>query len=133
MTRPHPYRLRPAQQPPASEGVLAIITIMVLDLRTPEEHGWADALHQWPRFACSALSFVYIGISWNNHHHLHTVRRINGRVMWANLHLWLSRLPLLTSRVGESRCAVRADGTVRSHDPDGGPRISAADARDHPQ
>lgn len=49
---------------------------------------------------------MYIGISWNNHHHLlHTVRRINGRVMWANLHLWLSRLPLLTGWVGESRFA----------------------------
>ncbi len=89
-----------------SDGVMAIIiTIMVLELRTPTHDGWADLLHLWPVLVGYAVSFIYVGIYWNNHHHLmHTVRHINGKVMWANLHLlfWLSLFPFVTGWAGES-------------------------------
>jgi uncharacterized membrane protein len=87
-----------------SDGVLAvIITIMVLELKVP--HG--DDLHALgalgPIFAAYALSFIYVGIYWGNHHHLmQTVRRATGGIMWANLHLlfWLSLFPLMTAWAG---------------------------------
>ena len=92
-----------------SDGVIAIIiTIMVLELKVPTgEH--LDAL--WPlapTFLCYALSFVYVGIYWNNHHHLlHATRNISGGVLWANLHLlfWLSLFPLTTAWMGENHFA----------------------------
>jgi uncharacterized membrane protein len=89
-----------------SDGVLAIIiTIMVLELRVP--HGASlDALKPLlPVFLSYVLSFVYVGIYWNNHHHmLHATRRIDGTVMWANLNLlfWLSLLPFVTGWAGEN-------------------------------
>ncbi|TDR73868.1 TMEM175 family protein [Paludibacterium purpuratum] len=93
-----------------SDGVLAIIiTIMVLELKTPAQHSLA-ALHAlWPTFVGYALSFVYVGIYWNNHHHLvHALRRINGQIMWANLHLlfWLSLFPFMTAWAGQSGFAA---------------------------
>lgn len=88
-----------------SDGVLAIIiTIMVLELKIP--HGVdLEALRPLgPIFVAYVISFTYVGIYWNNHHHLiHLVKRVNGRIMWANLHLlfWLSLLPVTTGWVGE--------------------------------
>jgi uncharacterized membrane protein len=90
-----------------SDGVIAIIiTIMVLELKTP--NGWTlPALGALaPTFFMYAFSFVYVGIYWNNHHHLlHAARRVNGAVLWANLHLlfWLSLVPFTTRWMGESR------------------------------
>lgn len=87
-----------------SDGVLAIIiTIMVLDLRVPHGDTLAALEPIAPVFLCYLLSFVFIGIYWNNHHHtLHAVRRISGAVLWANLHLlfWLSLLPFVTAWMG---------------------------------
>ena len=92
-----------------SDGVLAIIiTIMVLELKAPEGHQIADLLRNWPKFLAYIISFSYIGIYWNNHHHLLvTVKRISGTVMWSNLHLlfWLSLVPVLTAWAGESHFA----------------------------
>src|SRR5947208_12270508 len=83
-----------------SDGVIAIlITIMVLELKVPHGTDW-DALQPLvPVFLTYVLSFVMVGIYWNNHHHmLHAAERINGKVMWANLHLlfWLSLTPFIT-------------------------------------
>lgn len=92
-----------------SDGVLAIvITIMVLELRVPHGDSLA-ALHAvLPVFLNYVLSFLYIGIYWNNHHHLlQTAHRINGRILWANLHLlfWLSLFPFVTGWMGENHFA----------------------------
>jgi uncharacterized membrane protein len=92
-----------------SDGVLAIlITIMVLELKVPHGADW-DALRPLtPVFLAYVLSFVFLGIYWNNHHHmLHTVVRINGTVLWANLHLlfWLSLVPFVTGWMGENHFA----------------------------
>jgi uncharacterized membrane protein len=92
-----------------SDGVVAIlITIMVLELKVPRGVDW-DALRPLtPVFLTYVLSFVFLGIYWSNHHHmLHTVVRINGRVLWANLHLlfWLSLVPFVTGWMGENRSA----------------------------
>ncbi len=93
-----------------SDGVLAIIiTIMVLELRVPHGDTFA-ALHDLvPIFLNYGLSFIYVGIYWNNHHHLlHTVQRISGGILWANLHLlfWLSLLPFVTGWMGENHTAA---------------------------
>jgi len=92
-----------------SDGVMAIvITIMVLELKVPHGAGLADLTAQWPVFLSYLLSFVYVGIYWNNHHHfLHAVARVDGRVLWANLHLlfWLSLLPFATAWMGENHFA----------------------------
>jgi len=93
-----------------SDGVLAIIiTIMVLELRPPHDGTDLTALRPLvPVFLSYVLSFVYIGIYWNNHHHmLRVVRRVNGAVLWANLHLlfWLSLFPFVTAWVGENHFA----------------------------
>jgi len=89
-----------------SDGVLAIIiTIMVLELRVPEESTWAALRHVAPTFLSYLLSFVYVGIYWNNHHHmLQLASKVNGAVLWANLHLlfWLSLLPFTTSWMDET-------------------------------
>jgi len=93
-----------------SDGVLAIIiTIMVLELKVP--HGAApEALAPlWPVFLSYVLSFVYVGIYWNNHHHmLHAARHVSGGVLWANLHLlfWLSLIPFVTGWMGENHFAA---------------------------
>ena len=92
-----------------SDGVIAIIiTIMVLEFRAPHEATLAALLPLWPKILCYAMSFVFIGIYWNNHHHLwHVVERVNGAVLWANLHLlfWLSLVPFVTAWMGENHFA----------------------------
>ena len=89
-----------------SDGVLAIIiTIMVLELRVPHGDTLAALAPLLPVFLSYVLSFIYIGIYWNNHHHmLHATSRVSGSVLWANLHLlfWLSLLPFVTGWMGEN-------------------------------
>ena len=89
-----------------SDGVLAIlITILVLELRPPEGHHLADILDKKGQLLAYVLSFVMIGIYWNNHHHLmQVVRRVDGRTLWANIHLlfWLSLIPRGTAWLGEA-------------------------------
>jgi uncharacterized membrane protein len=89
-----------------SDGVIAIIiTIMVLELRPPHESELAALAPLIPKFVSYVLSFIYLGIYWNNHHHLwQVVKQVNGRVLWANLHLlfWLSLIPFVTSWMGEN-------------------------------
>ena len=92
-----------------SDGVLAIIiTIMVLELRIPHGQELSALKPLIPILLCYVLSFVYIGIYWNNHHHmLHAAKRVTGGVLWANLHLlfWLSLLPFVTGWMGENSFA----------------------------
>ena len=89
-----------------SDGVLAIIiTIMVLELKVPHGYDFAALKPLLPIFLSYVLSFIYIGIYWNNHHHLlKAARRVNGTIMWANLHLlfWLSLFPFATGWMGEN-------------------------------
>jgi uncharacterized membrane protein len=89
-----------------SDGVIAIlITIMVLELRVPHGADWTALRPLLPVFLTYVLSFVFLGIYWNNHHHLfHAVARINGAILWANLHLlfWLSLVPFVTGWMGEN-------------------------------
>jgi uncharacterized membrane protein len=89
-----------------SDGVFAIIiTIMVLELKVPHGEDLAALAVLWPVFLSYILSFVYVGIYWNNHHHLiHAVHKVSGPVMWANLHLlfWLSLFPFCTGWTGEN-------------------------------
>jgi uncharacterized membrane protein len=89
-----------------SDGVIAIlITIMVLELKIPDGTDWDALSPVVPVFFSYVLSFVFLGIYWNNHHHmLHAARRINGKVLWANLHLlfWLSLTPFVTGWLGRS-------------------------------
>jgi uncharacterized membrane protein len=102
-----------------SDGVIAIlITIMVLELRPPAGSTLADLVPLAPRLLSYLLSFTFVAIYWNNHHHLlHVVDRVDGRVLWANLHLlfWLSLTPFVTAWMGEHRAApptVAAYGAV---------------------
>jgi uncharacterized membrane protein len=92
-----------------SDGVLAIvITIMVLELVPPHGTTLDVLLPLWPKFLAYVMSFAYIGIYWNNHHHLlQTTRAVTGRVLWANLHLlfWLSLVPFSTAWMGENAFA----------------------------
>jgi uncharacterized membrane protein len=92
-----------------SDGVMAvIITIMVLELKPPHGTGWAALAPLVPTFLTYVLSFVFLGIYWNNHHHLlHATERINGAILWANLHLlfWLSLVPFITGWMGENHFA----------------------------
>ncbi|BCL33854.1 TMEM175 family protein [Nostoc sp. MS1] len=89
-----------------SDGVLAIIiTIMVLELKVPHGDNWAALRPLIPVFLSYILSFIFVGIYWNNHHHLlQAVRHVNGRILWANLHLlfWLSLIPFVTAWMGEN-------------------------------
>ncbi len=89
-----------------SDGVLAIIlTIMVLELKVPHGDELSSLKPLLPFFLSYILSFIYIGIYWNNHHHLlHAVQQINGKVLWANNHLlfWLSLIPFSTGWMGEN-------------------------------
>jgi uncharacterized membrane protein len=93
-----------------SDGVLAIIiTIMVLELKVPQGADLQSLQPLLPVFLSYVLSFVYLGIYWNNHHHmLHTAKRVNGRILWANLHLlfWLSLVPFVTGWMGENHFAA---------------------------
>ncbi len=89
-----------------SDGVIAIIiTIMVLELKVPHGADWAALRGVAPNFVAYVLSFVYLAIYWNNHHHLlHTVTRVDGLILWANSHLlfWLSLVPAATGWMGEN-------------------------------
>ena len=93
-----------------SDGVIAvIITIMVLELKVPRGVQLEDLLGLWPVFFSYVLSFIYVGIYWNNHHHmLHTVQRVSGGILWANLHLlfWLSLVPFTTGWMAENHFAT---------------------------
>jgi uncharacterized membrane protein len=92
-----------------SDGVVAIIiTIMVLELKVPHEAAWPALAALAPVFASYVLSFIYVGIYWNNHHHLlHTCTSVNGAILWANMHLlfWLSLIPIATGWLGENNFA----------------------------
>jgi uncharacterized membrane protein len=92
-----------------SDGVLAIIiTIMVLELKVPHDTGLGALRPLIPVFLSYLLSFVYLAIYWNNHHHmLHTCTHVTGRILWANLHLlfWLSLFPFVTGWMGENYTA----------------------------
>lgn len=92
-----------------SDGVLAIlITIMVLELKVPHEPTFAGLVPLMPVFLSYVLSFFYLGIYWNNHHHmLHTLKRVTGPILWANSHLlfWLSLIPFTTAWMGENHFA----------------------------
>lgn len=89
-----------------SDGVMAIIlTIMVLELKSPRGHDFQSLQSLIPGMLSYALSFLHVGIYWNNHHHLlQAIRHVNGATLWANLHLlfWLSLIPLVTNWMGES-------------------------------
>ena len=93
-----------------SDGVIAIIiTIMVLEMKVPHGAGLNDLMPILPVFLSYVLSFVYVGIYWNNHHHmLHTCNRVTGAILWANLHLlfWLSLFPFATGWMGENHFAA---------------------------
>lgn len=92
-----------------SDGVIAIIiTIMVLELKVPHEPTFAALSELTPVFLSYVLSFIYVGIYWNNHHHLWQAgKQVNGRILWANLHLlfWLSLIPFATAWNGETSFA----------------------------
>jgi uncharacterized membrane protein len=93
-----------------SDGVIAIlITIMVLELKVPHGESFGTLVPLVPVFFSYVLSFVYLGIYWNNHHHmLHTVHKVTGPMLWANLHLlfWLSLVPFVTGWMGENHFAA---------------------------
>ena len=93
-----------------SDGVIAIIiTIMVLEFKVPHEATWQALIPVAPVFLSYALSFVFVGIYWSNHHHLlQVVEHVNGRVLWANLHMlfWLSLTPFVTGWLGENKFAA---------------------------
>lgn len=93
-----------------SDGVIAvIITIMVLEMKVPHGESFETLAPVVPVFLSYVLSFLYIGIYWNNHHHmLHTVHTVNGPILWANLHLlfWLSLIPFATGWMGENHFAA---------------------------
>src|SRR2546425_10905954 len=93
-----------------SDGVIAIIiTIMVLELRVPHDASWRALAPIAPVFLSYLLSFLFLGIYWSNHHHLlQVVEHVNGRVLWANLHLlfWLSLTPFVTAWMGQNHFAA---------------------------
>jgi len=92
-----------------SDGVMAIIiTIMVLELKVPEGSSWASLKPLLPKLIAYIFSFIYVGIYWNNHHHLfQAVKKVNGSILWANLHLlfWLSLMPIATEWIGATHFA----------------------------
>lgn len=92
-----------------SDGVIAIIiTVMVLELRVPQGVDLSALRPVLPVFLCYVLSFIYLGIYWNNHHHmLHATPSVSGGILWANLHLlfWLSLIPFVTAWMGENHLA----------------------------
>ena len=93
-----------------SDGMIAIfITIMVLEMKVPHGDALSDLLAVYPVFLSYVLSFIYVGIYWNNHHHMiHTLKRVTGGILWANLHLmfWLSLVPFTTAWMGENHFAA---------------------------
>ena len=93
-----------------SDAVIAIaITIMVLEMKVPQGADLAALRPLLPSFTSYALSYVYLAIYWNNHHHLlHATERVNGSILWANMHLlfWLSLFPVVTGWLGANRGAV---------------------------
>src|SRR5262249_34389883 len=95
-----------------SDGVIAIvITIMVLELKVPHGVDWAALRPVLPLLLTYVLSFIFLGIYWTNHHHmLHATERVNGAILWANLHLlfWLSLTPVVMAWMGENFAAVPA-------------------------
>jgi uncharacterized membrane protein len=101
--------MKPARLEAFTDGVIAvIITIMVLELKAPHEIGVAALRPLVPGFLTYVLSFIMLGIYWNNHHHmLHLTRRVTGGILWANLHLlfWLSLIPFTTGWAGENHNA----------------------------
>lgn len=92
-----------------SDGVIAIlITIMVLELRSPQGTEWSALRVTFPTLLSYVMSFVFLGIYWNNHHHMfHMSERVNGKILWANLHLlfWLSLVPFATGWTGQNHFA----------------------------
>ena len=102
----HFYIMRKNRLEAFSDGVFAIIiTIMVLDLKIPKDDRVSALIPLLPTFISYVLSFIYIGIYWNNHHHLwHMATHVDGKLLWANLHLlfWLSLLPFATGWMGEN-------------------------------
>jgi uncharacterized membrane protein len=92
-----------------SDGVIAIIiTVMVLEIKTPHDTSWAALSDQWPVFSSYLLSFIFIGIYWGNHHHLvSTVSHVNAGIIWANMNLlfWISLIPFATGWMGENHYA----------------------------
>ncbi|MQP24286.1 DUF1211 domain-containing protein [Flavobacterium sp. LMO8] len=92
-----------------SDGVLAIIiTIMVLEFKVPDDTTFEAVTKLSHKFLSYILSFIYVGIYWNNHHHLiHSLKNVNGKILWANLHLlfWLSLIPFTTAWIGEHHFA----------------------------
>ena len=92
-----------------SDGVMAIIiTIMVLELKIPNGTDWESLQVLAPKFISYVISFIYIAIYWNNHHHLiHTVKYVTGSILWANIHLlfWLTLIPFVTAWAGENQFA----------------------------
>ena len=92
-----------------SDGVVAIIiTIMVLELKVPHGAGWSDLAGLTPVFLSYVLSFIYVAIYWNNHHHLlHTSEKVDSAILWANMNLlfWLSLIPFATGWMGENHFA----------------------------
>jgi uncharacterized membrane protein len=101
--------MRPTRLEAFSDGVIAIlITIMVLEFKTPDGHDWTALRSLGPKLCAYVLSFVIIGIYWSNHHHMiHMTERVNGAILWMNLHLlfWLSLIPFGTAWVGDTRVA----------------------------
>ncbi|MEN2401312.1 TMEM175 family protein [Flavobacterium sp. MC2016-06] len=95
-----------------SDGVLAIIiTIMILEIKVPHGDEFADLKPLIPKFLSYVLSFIYVGIYWNNHHYLlHSLSKVNGKILWSNLHLlfWLSLIPISTGWMGENNFAKPA-------------------------
>ncbi len=93
-----------------SDGVIAIIiTIMVLELKVPHSADISALIKLWPVFVSYVLSFIYVAIYWNNHHHMmHTVSTVNGSMLWTNTHLlfWLSLVPFTTGWLGENHFAT---------------------------
>ena len=118
-----------------SDGVIAvIITIMVLELKAPEGHSIAALIPLAPVFLSYVLSFVYVGIYWNNHHHmLHTCEEITGGILWANLHLlfWLSLIPFATAWLERESLFIGAVGAVRGDLADVGDCLGDFAAADH--
>ncbi len=95
---------------PFSDGVIAIIiTIMVLELKIPHGDSFDEIIKLLPKFLSYVLSFIYVAIYWNNHHHLiHTVKKVIAKVMWSNTHLlfWLSLIPFVTAWAGENNFSI---------------------------
>lgn len=102
--------MRPERLTAFTDGVVAIIiTIMVLELKAPHDEGVAALIQLAPAFLSYVLSFVYVAIYWNNHHHLlYACRQVNGCILWANMHLlfWLSLIPFATTWMGENHFAA---------------------------